>query len=157
MYDRGSGSSNPSEQTVELLAAAGRAVETLVAERIGVRGSSPLHQSVLKALADLGPHAHLDLATQIEAPLDDVVRVIDELMEQGLVHAMVVNIGGRHEVVTLTEAGTEALAATVDDVKSLQDALLASITKGERAQLHYLLRRVYTTATRADGLRSVSP
>ncbi|MFE2547592.1 hypothetical protein ACFXGI_03435 [Streptomyces sp. NPDC059355] len=139
---------------MELLVVAAKAVETLVAERTGARALSPLHQSTLKTLSDLGPHARDDLAARLETPPAEVSQVIDELLGQGLVRAMVVNVGGRHEVVTLTAAGAAARAATLGDMKGVQDVLLASITKGERAQLHYLLRRVCTTAARAGHGRS---
>ncbi len=151
MYDRGNGSSNPSGTTVELLAAAGRSVETLMAESLEARASSLLHQSILKVLADLGPHARRDLAAQVDAPAAEASRVMDDLQSQGLVQALVVNVGGRQEVLTLTAAGTAARATALDHVNGVQDVLLASLTKGERAQLHYLLRRVCATAARAGG------
>ncbi|WP_328885611.1 MarR family winged helix-turn-helix transcriptional regulator [Streptomyces sp. NBC_00316] len=135
--------------------AAGRAVDTLMAERLSVRGLSPLHRSVLDTPAALGPHARLDLATQVEMPEADVSRVIGDLLAQGLVQVMVVHIGGRHEVVTLTPAGTAAVGAMQDDMESVQEVLLASLTRGERTQLHYVLRRVYATAARCGGVRSV--
>lgn len=154
MYDRGSGSSSPSEQTVHLLAAAGRAVDALMTERLSAGGLGPLHRSVLRTLAEWGPHARRDLAAQMDVPAADVSRVIRDLTAQGLVQDIVVNIGGRHEVVTLTPTGTEALTAMQDDMQSVQDVLLASLTKGERTQLHYLLRRVCATAARVTVVRS---
>lgn len=54
VYDRGSGSSSPSEQTVHLLAAAGRAADALMTERLSAGGLSALHQSVLRTLAEGG-------------------------------------------------------------------------------------------------------
>ncbi|MFJ6479174.1 MULTISPECIES: MarR family winged helix-turn-helix transcriptional regulator [unclassified Streptomyces] len=156
MYDRGSGSSSPSEQTVHLLAAAGRAADALMTERVSAGGPSPLHRSVLRTLAELGPHARRDLAEQMGVPPVDVTRAIRDLLAQGLVQDMVVNIGGRHEVVTLTPTGATALTTVQDDMNAVQDVLLASLTKGERTQLHYLLRRVCATAARAGAVRSAS-
>ncbi|MFJ7269156.1 MarR family winged helix-turn-helix transcriptional regulator [Streptomyces sp. NPDC099050] len=157
MYDRGSGSSSPSEEIAYLLAEAGRAVDALMAERPGMRLLGPLHQTVLRTLADLGPHARLDLAEQLRVPPAAIAQVIDELLAQGLLQAMVVNIGGRHEVVTLTPAGTAAMTTMQNDLESLHNTLLASLTKGERAQLRYLLRRVRASATRAGVLPPSSP
>ncbi|MCX4803523.1 MarR family winged helix-turn-helix transcriptional regulator [Streptomyces sp. NPDC058682] len=125
-------------------------------ERLSAGGLSTLHQSVLRTLAEWGPHARRDLATQMDLPPADVSRVIRDLLAQGLVQDMVVNIGGRHEVVALTPTGTAALTTTQDDMKSVQDVLLASLTKGERTQLHYLLRRVCATAARAGAVHSAS-
>ncbi|MFE4919541.1 hypothetical protein [Streptomyces sp. NPDC056661] len=127
----------------------------LMAERLSARGLSPLHRSVLETLADLGPHAWLDLAAQVEVPEAEASGVIGDLLAQGLVQVMFVHIGGRQEVVTLTPAGTAALGDMQDDMTSVQDVLLASLTRGERTQLHYVLRRVYATAARCGGVRSV--
>ncbi|MFD3553481.1 MarR family transcriptional regulator [Streptomyces goshikiensis] len=125
-------------------------------ERVSVGGLSPLHRSVLKTLAERGPHARRDLAAQMDVPPADVSRAIRDLLAQGLVQDMVVNIGGRHEVVTLTPTGTTALTTMQDDMNAVQDVLLASLTRGERTQLHYLLRRVCATAARIGAVRSAS-
>ncbi|QTI48617.1 hypothetical protein JYK04_06482 [Streptomyces nojiriensis] len=140
---------------MHLLAAAGRAADALATERLRAGGLSPLHHSVLGRLAEWGPHARRDLAAQSDVPSADVARAVRDLLAQGLVQVMVVNIGGRHEVVTLTPAGAAALTTVQDDMKSVQEALLASLTKGERTQLHYLLRRVCATAARVGAARSV--
>ncbi|MFI5761671.1 MarR family winged helix-turn-helix transcriptional regulator [Streptomyces sp. NPDC051563] len=153
MYDRGSGSSSPPEEIAYLLAEAGRAVDALMAERPGLRLLDPVHQTVLRTLAELGPHARLDLAEYLQATPSVVTQAIDDLLAQGLMQSMVVTMGGRHEVVALTPAGTTALTAMQHDLESLHSTLLASLTKGERAQLRYLLRRVRASATRAGVLR----
>ncbi|MEV8422042.1 MarR family winged helix-turn-helix transcriptional regulator [Streptomyces niveus] len=142
---------------MRLLAAAGSAVDTLMAERLRARGLNSHHQSVLQALADLGPHARRDLAARVGLPVADLSRAIGDLLARDLVQVMVVNIGGRHEVVTLTPGGTAALRALQDDMRSVQNVLLASITRGERAQLHYVLRRVCATASRAGAGHSAPP
>ncbi|MCX4775986.1 MarR family winged helix-turn-helix transcriptional regulator [Streptomyces sp. NBC_01264] len=152
VYDRGSGSSSPSEEIAYLLAEAGRAVDALMAERPGMRLLGPLHQTVLRTLADLGPHARLDLAEQLQAAPAAVAQAVDDLLAQGLMQAMVINLGGRHEVVALTPAGVAALTTMRNDLESLHGTLLASLTKGERAQLRYLLRRIRASATRAGVL-----
>ncbi|MFD5412511.1 MarR family winged helix-turn-helix transcriptional regulator [Streptomyces nojiriensis] len=122
-------------------------------ERLSAGGLSTLHRSVLRMLAEWGPHARRDLAAQMDVPPVDVSRVIRDLLAQGLVEDMVVNIGGRHEVVTLTPTGTAALTTVQDDMNAVQDVLLASLTKGECTQLHYLLRRVCATAARVGAVR----
>lgn len=139
---------------MHLLAAAGRAADALMAERLEAGGLSPSHQSVLRTLAQWGPHARRDLAAQSGVPSADASRVVRDLLARGLVQVMVVNIGGRHEVVTLTPTGAAALTTAQDDMKSVQDLLLAPLTRGERTQLHYLLRRVCATAARAGTARS---
>ncbi|MFD5143762.1 MarR family winged helix-turn-helix transcriptional regulator [Streptomyces sp. NPDC058401] len=152
MYDRGSGSAGPSEEIAYLLAEAGRAVDVLTAGRPGARVLGPAHQRVLRTLDGLGPHARLDLAEQLQVPPATVAQVIEDLLGQGLVREMVVTLGGRHEVVALTPAGSQALTTMYEELDSVHDTLLASLTKGERAQLGYLLRRVCAAAARAGVL-----
>ncbi|MFJ9338704.1 MarR family winged helix-turn-helix transcriptional regulator [Streptomyces sp. NPDC101733] len=151
MYDRGHQSRDPSQLTVDLLSAAGRAVEARAAQRLGARGLSPLHQAVLTTLAELGPHARRDLATHMERPEAEASRVIDDLLARGLVQTMIVNVGGRQEVVAPTPAGASMLRTAEEDLRAVQDVLLSSLTKGERTQLHYLLHRVCATAARTGG------
>lgn len=149
MYERGRGSSKPSEQIVHLLSAAGAAADALLAERLRERGMSKVHQQVLSALAGFGPHARLDLAVQVAASEADAARVVDELLADGLVQSMVVHVGGRQQLVMLTPAGQAVLDALHGDATATQDVLLVSLTRGERTQLKYLLRRVCASAAAA--------
>lgn len=148
VYDRGNGPSSSSEQTGRLLVTAGAAVGRLMAERLDLRGSSPHQQSVLLTLADLGPHGRTDLAERTGIPPAGLAAVVDGLLVRDLVRVLVVNVGGRQEVLAITDSGAAALEAVRDDMDGVQELLLASLTRGERAQLHYLLRRVCAAAAR---------
>lgn len=153
MYDRRKGSSSPFEQTVHLLSEAGRAADSLLAERLEFRGMSQAHLSVLSMLARLGPHARPDLLAQVPGAAAETARSLDELLSAGLVQSLFVQVGGRHEVLTLTSAGQVALEILHSDASAVQDGLLASLTRGERTQLNSLLRRVCATASRGDAAR----
>ncbi|MFD4531663.1 MarR family winged helix-turn-helix transcriptional regulator [Kitasatospora sp. NPDC058397] len=164
MYDGRTGSTSPFEQTVYLLSTAGRAVDRLLADRLDARGMGPAHQALLSALAQLGPHGRRDLtehaaatATATAATGADSAQALDDLLSAGLVHSMVVQIGGRQEVLTITPAGQAALDVLHDDASAVQGDLLGSLTKGQRAELNSLLRRVCTAAARGAGRRTPSP
>ncbi|MFC8448621.1 MarR family winged helix-turn-helix transcriptional regulator [Kitasatospora sp. NPDC057223] len=119
---------------------------------------SRVHQLVLSTLARLGPHARLDLAVQVGASEADAERVVDDLLAAGLVHSLVVHAGGRQQLVMLTPAGQAALDALQGDATATQDVLLASLTRGERIQLKYLLRRVCASGAAHGGrARAVGP
>ncbi|WP_407918122.1 MarR family winged helix-turn-helix transcriptional regulator [Kitasatospora sp. NE20-6] len=148
MYDGRKGSSSPFEQTVHLLAAASAAAEARLAERLAGRDTTRDHLSALEALARLGPHARPDLAARLPLGPTAAARVIGDLLAAGLVQSFFVQIGGRHEVMTITAAGQEALERLHDDVSSVQDDLLSALTRGERSQLNALLRRVCATSAR---------
>ncbi|MGV9263791.1 MarR family winged helix-turn-helix transcriptional regulator [Kitasatospora sp. NPDC003701] len=157
MYDRRKGSSSPFEQTVHLLSEAGRAADSLLAERLEFRGMSPAHLSVLSMLARLGPHARPDLLAHVQGAAAETARTLDELLAAGLVQSLFVQVGGRHEVLTLTSAGQVALEILHGDASAVQEGLLASLTRGERTQLNSLLRRVCATASRGDAVRPAPP
>ncbi|WP_371523103.1 MarR family winged helix-turn-helix transcriptional regulator [Kitasatospora sp. NBC_01300] len=158
MYDGRTGSTSPFEQTVYLLSTAGRAVDRLLADRLDARGMGPAHQAMLSALAQLGPHGRRDLTEHAAAAATgtDSAQALDDLLSAGLVHSMVVQIGGRQEVLTITPAGQAALDVLHDDASAVQGDLLASLTKGQRAELNSLLRRVCTAAARGAGRRAPS-
>ncbi len=154
MYDGRTGSASPFEQTVYLLSTAGRAVDRLLAGRLDTRGMGPAHQALLSALARLGPHGRRDLTEHAAATGTDADQALDDLLSAGLVHAMVVHIGGRQEVLTITPAGQAALDVLHEDASVVQEDLLAPLTKGQRAELNSLLRRVCAAAARGAGRRT---
>ncbi|MEV7598203.1 MarR family winged helix-turn-helix transcriptional regulator [Kitasatospora sp. NPDC089797] len=153
MYDGRQGSSNPFEQSVYLLSEAGRAVDRLLAAQLDHRGLTPVHYELLSALAKLGPHARQDLAARVAAPAGEAERALDDLLSARLLQSMVVHVGGRQEVLTITASGESALDVLHDDASATQDALLASLTKGQRVELNSLLRRVCAAAARGAGQR----
>ncbi|MFB7122113.1 MarR family transcriptional regulator [Kitasatospora xanthocidica] len=154
MYDGRTGSTSPFEQTVYLLSTAGRAADRLLADRLGSRGMGRAHQTLLSALAQLGPHGRHDLVERAAATGTDADQALDDLLSAGLVHSMVVHIGGRQEVLTITPAGQAALDVLHEDASAVQEDLLAPLTKGQRAELNSLLRRVCAAAGRGAGRRT---
>ncbi|MBD0674857.1 MarR family winged helix-turn-helix transcriptional regulator [Streptomyces sp. CBMA156] len=153
MYDGRQGSSSPFEQSVYLLSEAGRAVDRLLAERLEHRGLTPVHHALLSALAQLGPHGRHDLTTRVTAPGAEVDQALDDLLSARLLQSMVVHVGGRQEVLTITPSGESALDVLHTDASATQDDLLAPLTKGQRAELNSLLRRVCAAAARGAGQR----
>lgn len=155
MYDGRKGSSNPLQQTVHLLSTAGRAAEDRLTERLAERGMSRSHLAALSTLAEFGPHARPDLAARLGLDAAEAFRAVDDLLSARLVESFHVQINGRHEVVTLTPAGREALERLHADAAAVQDDLLSPLTRGERAQLNALLHRVCALAALAERARSV--
>ncbi|WP_380282219.1 MarR family winged helix-turn-helix transcriptional regulator [Kitasatospora purpeofusca] len=151
MYDGRQGSSSPFEQSVYLLSEAGRAVDRLLAERLEHRGLTPVHHALLSALAQLGPHGRHDLTARVVAPATEVDQALDDLLSARLLQAMVVHVGGRQEILTITASGESALDVLHTDASATQDDLLASLTKGQRTELNSLLRRVCAAAARGAG------
>ncbi|MFE4975370.1 MarR family winged helix-turn-helix transcriptional regulator [Kitasatospora sp. NPDC056651] len=151
MYDGRQGSSSPFEQSVYLLSEAGRAVDRLLTERLAHRGLTPVHHALLSSLAQLGPHSRKDLTARVPATAPEVEQALDDLLSARLLQAMVVHVGGRQEVLTITASGESALDVLHADASAAQDDLLASLTKGQRVELNSLLRRVCAAAARGAG------
>ncbi|MEV4615502.1 MarR family winged helix-turn-helix transcriptional regulator [Kitasatospora sp. NPDC049258] len=146
MYDGRKGSSSPLQQTVHLLSLAGGQARLRLAERLEGQGRSLAHLSILSTLAELGPHARPDLVARTDGDPADAARALDDLQAAGLVDRMQVQFGARQEVVLITPAGRSALDGLYADVAAVQDDLLSRLTRGERAQLNALLRRVCASA-----------
>ncbi len=151
LYDGRKGSSSPFEQTVYLLSEAGRAVDRLLAERLEHRGLTPAHQALLSTLATLGPHGRRDLVERLALPGTDADRVLDDLLSRRLLQSTVVHIGGRQELLAITDPGRTALDLLHSDASAAQDGLLAALTRGQRVELNSLLRRVCAAAARGAG------
>ncbi|MFF2350477.1 MarR family winged helix-turn-helix transcriptional regulator [Kitasatospora sp. NPDC058115] len=149
MYDGRNASSSPFEQSVYLLAEAGRAVDRLLAARLDVRGLTPVHHTLLSVLAQLGPHGRHDLTSRVSAPGPEADQALDDLLSARLLQSMVVHVGGRQEVLAITAPGRAALEVLHGDASAVQEDLLTSLTKGQRAELNSLLRRVCAAAARA--------
>ncbi|RAJ36793.1 DNA-binding MarR family transcriptional regulator [Kitasatospora sp. SolWspMP-SS2h] len=155
MYERGKGSSLPSEQVVRLLLAAARSADVLLAQSAAEGGPGGLHHRVLDTLARFGPHGRADLAVQAGAAEQEVAGAVETLLAEGLATTMVVHVGGRQELLVLAPPGLAALEELRADDERAADALFASLTRGERSQLGHLLRRVCARAE-ALGVRAKS-
>lgn len=115
------------------------------------------HLAVLAALAEHGPHAKPDLAARIGLTLTDALPIVQTLLAARLVEAFPVHIDRRHEVVMVNAAGRGTLDLLHADAAAAQDDLLRSLTRGERAQLNALLRRVCATAERPERSERSGP
>ncbi|MER8185957.1 MarR family winged helix-turn-helix transcriptional regulator [Kitasatospora sp. NPDC094015] len=146
MYDGRKGSSSPLQQTVHLLSLAGDRARRRLAERLDAQGRSPAQLAILSTLAELGPHARPDLVARADTDRAETLRTLDDLRAAGLVDHLQVQFGDRQQVVLITPAGRVALDALYAEVAAVQDDLLTRLTRGERAQLNALLRRVCATA-----------
>ncbi|MEV7218220.1 MarR family winged helix-turn-helix transcriptional regulator [Kitasatospora cineracea] len=144
LYDGRKESSNPFEQTVHLLSVLGRAADAMLDGRLAGQGLGRVHRSVLTALAQDGPHGLPDLARQANAPVEEVRGAVEALLARGLVQVVPVRIhDGREDVVMPVPGGRGALDAAHAEAAAVQEALTTMLTRGERAQLNNLLRRMH--------------
>src|SRR5690242_2437971 len=114
----------------------------LVAERLGTEGVRRPHFSVLVSLADDGPASQAELGRRVWIDRSDMVAVLNDLEQAGLVERARDERDRRRNVITLTRAGKQARERLEQRVAEAQAALLEPLTDDERAQLLDLLARV---------------
>ena len=115
-------------------------------ERLGnafePEGLGMVHHAVLTLLDEEPSETQAMIADAIGLDRSHLVGVLDELEEQGLVERRRDPDDRRRQMVRLTPAGKRALARLRRLAADVDDALLASLTAGERRTLTELLLRI---------------
>ncbi|MFI9554250.1 MarR family winged helix-turn-helix transcriptional regulator [Nonomuraea endophytica] len=97
------------------------------------------HYSALVALYDSGPASQAELSDRTGIYRSDLVAVINELAERGLVERTPDPDDRRRNVISLTEAGREQFVRLEAALAAMHEELLAPLTEAEREQLIDLL------------------
>jgi DNA-binding MarR family transcriptional regulator len=114
----------------------------LLAEGFATAGVRGYHYRLLAALEEFGPASQAALGRRTSIDRSDVVAALNELAERGLIERSPDPDDRRRNVVTITPAGTEQLAALDETLAGVQDKLLAPLSTAERKQLIGLLNRL---------------
>ncbi|HZS31353.1 MAG TPA: MarR family winged helix-turn-helix transcriptional regulator [Gaiellaceae bacterium] len=105
-------------------------------------GMSPYDHAVLVALAEDSHETQGALADALGYDRGQMVGILDELEEQGLVQRRRDPDDRRRQVVSITPEGRKALTRLRALSRRLEDELLAPLSEEERARLHDLLLQV---------------
>jgi MarR family transcriptional regulator, lower aerobic nicotinate degradation pathway regulator len=116
--------------------------QRVVSERLAAEGIRRHHFSVLVALDDDGPSSQAALGRRLWIDRSDMVAVINDLEQDGLVARDRDERDRRRNVIRLTPAGRRALKRLDARVEEAQAALLKPLTAAERRTLEQLLTRV---------------
>src|SRR2546421_7524483 len=108
-------------------------------ERMGL---NPYHHAVLAVLDEGSRETQGAIADALAYDRGQLVGLLDELEERGLVERRRDPADRRRHIVRLTPDGKRALAKLRALARQLEDDFLASLDEDERAQLHALLRRL---------------
>jgi DNA-binding MarR family transcriptional regulator len=114
----------------------------LVAEQLAGADARRYHYALLAALDEIGPASQADLSRRTTIDRSDMVALLNELAEQGLVERASDPADRRRNVVSLTPAGRRQLRRLDTLLDRAQDALLAPLAPEERRQLVDLLTRI---------------
>jgi MarR family transcriptional regulator, lower aerobic nicotinate degradation pathway regulator len=114
----------------------------LVSEAFATAGLRRYHFTVLVALAEGGAASQADLGRRLSIDRSDMVAVLNDLENAGLVRRAPDASDRRRKLVHLTAAGTRALEELDARVERVQSELLRPLSATERRELRRLLTRV---------------
>ncbi|MDX6741366.1 MarR family winged helix-turn-helix transcriptional regulator [Actinocorallia sp. A-T 12471] len=125
-----------------LLAIAAAEAERVVGAGLAAADSRKWHYAVLASLGEFGPASQAALSRRTGIYRSDMVGLLNELAERGLIERTPDPDDRRRNVVTLTELGRSRLH-DLDAVQAdLQDQLLTPLSTNEREQLVEMLLRL---------------
>jgi DNA-binding MarR family transcriptional regulator len=123
---------------IEHLARVGRRASDITLEPGGLR---PRHLIALKLLSERGPASQLALADSLSLDPSNVVGLLNELEERGLVTRRRDSADRRRHIVELSSEGQAELCHAYDRLQRVDDELLSALSLKERATLYDLLVR----------------
>jgi MarR family transcriptional regulator, lower aerobic nicotinate degradation pathway regulator len=107
------------------------------------------HYALLAALQEFGPASQAALSRRTRIYRSDLVAVINELADRGLIQRAPDPADRRRNVITMTPQGRRYLRKLDKLVVAIQEDLLAPLTQPERDQLVRLLARLLDHHARA--------
>jgi len=109
----------------------------------------PRHVIALSVLRERGSLSQQALGEALSLDPSNVVGLLNELEERGLVARQRDPADRRRHIVSLSAAGVTELAASDTQLISIEDDVLAALSPAERAQLRDLLTRAAAGAVAA--------
>jgi DNA-binding MarR family transcriptional regulator len=132
---------------MRLARAANRSL-ALALEEAGLRAQG---FAVLQRLAERGPSSQAELADGLRVHASNLVRVLDELEDRGLVGRRRDPHDRRRQQVGVTAEGARLLQRAEAATAATERELLAPLSEAERAQLQQLLGRMAAHACAGES------
>jgi DNA-binding MarR family transcriptional regulator len=129
---------------LEHLARVGRRAAEITLEPGGLR---PRHLIALKLLSEHGPASQQALADSLSLDPSNVVGLLNELEERGLITRRRDSADRRRHIVELSLRGEQQLCGAYDRLRRVDDDLLSPLNARERATLYELLVRTVGAKT----------
>jgi len=111
----------------------------------------PRHMIALKLLGERGPMTQHAVGIALSLDPSNVVGLLNELEERGLITRRRDPADRRRHIVELSAAGSDEAARTYDQLGLVEDGLFKALTADERATLYALLSRAVAALAPADG------
>jgi DNA-binding MarR family transcriptional regulator len=122
-----------------LLAMAGIHADRLVNDALSAADARKWHYAVLATLDEFGPASQAELSNRTTIYRSDLVAVINELTDRGMVERSADPADRRRNVITLTRQGSRQLRRLDDVLTEAQNQVFAPLSVREREQLTRLL------------------
>jgi DNA-binding MarR family transcriptional regulator len=110
-------------------------------------GLRPRHLRALGILSEQGPQSQQGLGEVLSLDPSNVVGLLNELEERGLITRQRDPTDRRRHIVELSARGEKALAAAYVRLGLVEDSLLGALSTEERVTLYHLLVRAAGTAS----------
>src|ERR1035438_4650301 len=120
-------------------------------------GLRPRHLIALKLLSENGPASQQRLADALSLDPSNVVGLLNELEERGLITRRRDPADRRRHIVELSAGGQEELCLAQARLSRVEDDLLSVLTAEERATLYRLLTRAVDAVGGAGGKPPACP
>lgn len=104
-------------------------------------GLRPRHLIALELLSQQGPSNQQGLAEALSLDPSNVVGLLNELEDRGLITRRRDPADRRRHIVELSSEGEEELGSAHDSYRVVEDDLLKALSAAERRTLHELLAR----------------
>jgi DNA-binding MarR family transcriptional regulator len=114
----------------------------LLAEGFATAGVRGYHYRLLAALEEFGPASQATLGRRTSIDRSDVVAVLNDLADRGLIERSADPDDRRRNIITITPAGTEQLRTLDEILAGVQTQLLAPLSAADRKTLTRLLTRL---------------
>jgi len=115
-------------------------------------GLRPRHLIALKLLSEQGPTSQQGLAEALSLDPSNVVGLLNELEERGLITRRRDPADRRRHIVELSAAGTDELCLAQARLSRVEDDLLSALSAEDRATLYWLLVRAVGAAGGVGGV-----
>lgn len=135
-----------------LLSRLARAANSSLAAALDDLGLRSVHFAILHQLADGGPSSQADLAAGLRMHAPNLVRVLDEMEDAGLIGRERDPNDRRRQIIVLERRGAAMLRRAEQAAARTEAELLAALTPAEQQQLRSLLGRVAAHACTRGGI-----
>ena len=135
-----------------LLAQVGAHAAHRFGERLKSLGFAPYHAGVLRMLANSPGTSQQDLAKALRMHASNLVGIVDEMEERGLIERKPLEADRRVYALHLTGRGKESLAKIGEAAREHGRELLAALTEEERVELARLLEAIAQEQGLASGV-----